>query len=119
MSEFGGTVGGYAAVGGGVIAVLGFVRLFIWQQISDLRTDVDHLEAKLSELEHLYDQERGLKHKAFNDVARASMALEMVRRLAAQCTCGVLEPLVEIVNRMTVEFESMRHRNRDELAAED
>jgi hypothetical protein len=117
VAELGGP--DFALLGGLGLAGLAFIRLFIWRQITDLRTDVDHLQRKLGQLEELYDQERGLKHKAFNDVARASMALEMVRRLAVQCTCGVLEPLIEIVNRMTDEFETMRHRHRDELAAED
>lgn len=105
------TVGGYIGIIGALaLAVMAFIRIFLMRQITDLRDDVDRLTTQMAALEAKYDEERGLKHKAYNDVARAAMALDLVRRLAAQCTCGVLEPLIEIVDRMASEFETMTHR---------
>ena len=105
--------GGYVAVYGGLaLAVMAFIRIFLMRQITDLRNDVARLEAHVSNLEAKYDQERKDKHRARNDVARAVMALDLVRRLAEQCTCGVLAPLTEIIDGMFDEFESLRHDRR-------
>lgn len=97
----GGTIG---IVGGLSLAVMAFIRIFLMRQITDLRDDVDRLEKHLENLEVKYNEERGLKHKARNDVARTVMALELVRRLAAECTCGVLAPVIEIIDRMFAEI---------------
>jgi hypothetical protein len=107
-------------VGGSALALalLAFIRFFLQRQIEDLRDDVDNLMRKLSVLEHEYDRERGLKHRALNDVARTVMALDLVRRLAQECTCNVLAPVVEIVDRLTVELETVGvHRRYDDPPA--
>lgn len=75
--------------------------------VADLNTKLDGITAR-------YDLERSDKHKARNDVARAVTALDLVRRLAETCTCGALAPLIEIVDRMVEEFESMTHRRHDD-----
>lgn len=105
--------GDLAWVGMTVLAVLGLVKFFPVRQISDLRNDVNTLTRHVSDLEAKYDDERSLKHKAYNDVARTVMALDLVRRLAAQCTCGALEPVIEIIERMSTELETMQKRVAD------
>lgn len=104
---------GYVGLGALSLAFIGFIRFFLWRQIKDLREDVIHLHDKIEELEKKYDGERSLKHKAFNDVARAVMALELVQRLAAACTCRVLAPLEEILKQLAEEFE-IPHRRHDD-----
>lgn len=100
-------VGGFiGAIGALALAFIAFIRIFLMQQISDLRKDVANLTKHVEDLESLYDQERGAKHKARNDVARTVMALELVRRLARECTCGVLGPVIEIIDRMFAELEA-------------
>lgn len=109
------TVGGYIGlIGALALAVMAFIRIFLMRQITDLRSDVDRLTRQMADLERLYDEERGLKHKAYNDVARTVMALDLVQRLAKECTCGVLAPLEEVVSRLVAELETMKHRRVDD-----
>lgn len=93
---------GVGAVGAVALALIAFIRLFLVRQIRDLTTRVNSLEEK-------YDEERGLKHKAYNDVARTTMALDLVRTLARECTCNVLGPLPEIIDRVMDELETLHH----------
>lgn len=102
LPETAGEAGAVAAI---LLALIAFIRLFLVRQIRDLTERVNKLEEK-------YDLERATKHKAFNDVARSVMALDLVRRLAEQCTCGVLDPLTEIIDRMFLEFETLQHNRR-------
>lgn len=95
-----GTTGTLIGIGGIAVALIGFIRFFLVRQIRDLTVRVDSLEDK-------YDLERGLKHKAYNDVARTKMALDLVRRLAEECSCGVLSPLDEVIGRLMDELETM------------
>ena len=105
------TVGGYIGLIGGLsLAVMAFIRIFLMRQITDLRNDVVRLEKHVEKLEEDYNRERSDKHKARNDVARSVMALDLVRRLAQMCTCGALEPLLEIIDRMFVELETIPNR---------
>lgn len=108
----GGYLGGLGLLAGAFIA---FIRIFLWRQITDLRADVNRLVGQIAELEEKYDEERGQKHKAFNDVARTVMALELVRRLAKECTCGVLAPVGEIIERLFTELETAAQRRHDDL----
>ena len=103
-------------IGGLSLAVMAFIRIFLMRQITDLRSDVDRLTRQMSDLEHKYNAERGEKHKAKNDIAKAVMALELVNRLAKECTCGVLAPLGEIIDRLFEELETvaMHHRRFDD-----
>jgi hypothetical protein len=108
------TAGQYAGATGVVLALIAFVKFFLWNQIKDLRRDVARLRDDVVRIEGKYDEERGRKHKAFNDVARATMALELVRRLAETCTCGVLDPLTEIIERLFAEMETISLRRHDD-----
>lgn len=100
----------YVGFGALALAVLAFIRFFLWRQIKDLRKDVATLEGKVEKIEARYDEERGLKHKAYNDVARTTMALDLVRSLARECTCNVLGPLPEIIDRVMDELETLHHK---------
>jgi hypothetical protein len=84
-------------------------RRAVMSEIGTLRSQVKTLDGKVTEVERLYDEERGLKHKAFNDVARTVMALDLVQRLARECTCNVLSPLSEIIDRLLNELETVPH----------
>ena len=108
------SAGQYVGASAIALAFIAFIRLFLMRQISDLRDDVADLREQITEIERKYDQERGDKHKARNDVARSVMALELVRRLAKQCTCGVLEPVIEIIDRLFAEFETLANRRHDD-----
>lgn len=101
------TAGQYAGASAILLALIAFIRFFLVRQIRDLTKRVDSLEEK-------YDHERGLKHKAYNDVARTVMALDLVQRLAAECKCGVLSPLEQVIARLVLELETMPHRRHDE-----
>jgi hypothetical protein len=79
-------------------------------QIGTLQDEVTELRAHVLRIEKLYDEQRGAKHQAFNDVARALTALELVRRLARDCTCGALTPLTEIIDRILDEMETVRRK---------
>src|SRR5437899_11444442 len=68
-------------------------RSAVKSELKNLTGQVKTLSDKVNHLEVLYDEQRGLKHQAFNDVARALTALELVRRLARDFTCEVLAPL--------------------------
>lgn len=103
-------VGNIGLIGGLTLAVMAFIRIFLMRQITDLRQDVDMLRTKLSRIEALYDEQRSMKHKAYNDVARAVMALDLVRRLAVECQCGVLSPLQQVIDRLLEELETTPNR---------
>jgi hypothetical protein len=85
-------------------------RVALGGQIRGLGEEVSSLTDKVDNLEALYDQERGAKHKAYNDVARTVMALGLVQRLAQGCSCHVLDPLTEIIDRLVLELESPANR---------
>lgn len=104
-----GVTGTIGIVGGLSLAVMAFIRIFLMRQITDLRNDVNRLTSQMAELEVKYDVARGDKHKAFNDVARTVMALDLVQRLSRECSCGVLAPLQEIIDRLVLELETMKH----------
>jgi hypothetical protein len=108
-----GSAGESIGFGAIFVAVLAFVRIFLWREITELNARVAKLEAQ-------YDQERRDKHQARNDLAKAVMALELVRRLAAECTCGVLSPLSEIIDRLAAELSTLsrsrRHTDPEETA---
>lgn len=114
MLPDGSEVLGAGAVGGIILALIAFIRFFLVRQIRDLRKDVADLRDDLNDLETKYDEERGLKHKAYNDVARTTMALDLVQRLARECECGVLSPLQEVIGRLVTELETMPHRRHDD-----
>ena len=99
----GGQLAGAGAVGAVALALIAFIRFFLVRQIRDLTVRVDDLEEK-------YDLERSLKHKAYNDVARTVMALDLVQRLAEECQCGVLSPLELVIGRLIEELETMPQR---------
>ena len=102
--------GSYVGLGALALAFIAFIRFFLWRQITDLRADVLSLNDKIDAIEAKYDEERGLKHKAYNDVSRTVMALELVQRLAVECKCGVLSPLEQVVAKLVSELETLRHR---------
>lgn len=105
----GGTIG---IVGALALAVMAFIRIFLMRQITDLREDVDRNTKELAEVRLELSRARSEKHKARNDLARSLMALEVVRRLAEECTCGVLSPVIEIIERLFNELESEDPRRR-------
>lgn len=86
-------------------------------EIDDLRAALDKqserhardmaaVNTKVDRLEVLYDEQRSMKHKAFNDVAKTVMALDLVQRLAQECSCKVLSPLDEIIARLVADLET-------------
>jgi hypothetical protein len=83
-------------------------------ELESLREQIKDLRSHVHTIETLYDEQRGAKHQAFNDVARALTALELVRRLARECTCGALTPLIEIIDRILDEMETVRLRRLGE-----
>lgn len=103
-----------AGAAGLVGAFIAFIRFFLWRQIQDLREDVETLQAHVDRLEVRYDEERGAKHKALNDVAKTTMALDLVQRLAEQCTCNALAPLHEIIERLVAELATYPGRRHDD-----
>ena len=111
MPGGGGLIGAGAGAVAVVLALIAFIRFFLVRQIRDLTRRVNGLEEK-------YDEERGQKHKAYNDVARTTMALDLVQRLAKECQCGVLSPLEQIIARLVAELETLPHRRFDDLATE-
>lgn len=46
-------------------------------------------------------EQRSLKHAALNREARAAGTLDIVARLAPSCTCGALDPIVELLDIAT------------------
>jgi outer membrane murein-binding lipoprotein Lpp len=59
--------------------------------------DLATVTAKVDRLEVLYDEQRSEKHRAQNELAKTRLALDIVRRLQAECTCGALKPLGDIL----------------------
>lgn len=117
-------------IGGGValLAIVGLIRWFftdrsataiLHTEISELRKaladqsarharEIAELDAKVNHITDQYDEQRSMKHKALNDVAKTVMALDLVQRLATECTCGVLAPLSEIVDRLVADLATYR-----------
>lgn len=96
----------WAGVGG--IALILLYRIITDRSaFRSLRSEVDELRRHVEDLDKKYQDERSMKHKSRNDVARAVMALELVRRLANDCTCGALAPLGEIIDRLFAELETV------------
>lgn len=116
LPETGGQAAGAIAIG---LALIAFVRFFLWRQIQDLRTDVHDLQAHIADLEERYDEQRGAKHKALNDVAKTVMALDLVQRLSEECTCNVLAPLQEIISRLVAELKTYPGRRFDDPPMEE
>jgi uncharacterized protein (DUF3084 family) len=81
-------------------------------ELESLREQIHELRTHVHTIEQLYDEQRSDKHKARNDTARALTALELVRRLARECTCGALTPLTEIIDRILDEMETLPRRAR-------
>lgn len=88
-------------------------RRAVMSEIGTLRGQVTTLDRKLTALEVQYDEQRGLKHKANNDVARCVLALDLTQRLVRDCSCGALGPLVEIIDRLFAELETLAHPAAD------
>lgn len=87
-------------------------RRAVTSEIRTLTTQVNSLSTKVAKLEVQYDDERSLKHKANNDLARCVLALDLVQRLALKCTDGALDPLQDILNHLWAELETMAHPAR-------
>lgn len=83
-------------------------RSAVNSELEVLKRQISELSQHVARLEALYDEQRGLKHQAFNDVARALTALELVRGMAEECTCGALGNLPPIIERVLVEMETSR-----------
>lgn len=100
------TVATWAGVAG--IGLILLYRIVVDRRaFNSLSREVDALRKHVEDLDAKYQAERSDKHKSRNDVARSVMALELVRRLAKDCTCGVLTPLTEIIDRLFTELETV------------
>lgn len=103
-------VGGTAAVV--VIVIVGLFRWLVQNDLSLLRQQVTEQSARIAHLEVLYDEQRTDKHRAITDLASTLIALQLVRRLAQECTCKVLAPLEEIIDKLVDEVRSRRNPPR-------
>ena len=70
--------------------------------------DMGRVNAKMQLLEEENVRQRSMKHKVTGDLAKTVIALELVRRLAEECTCKVLSPLEEIINKLLDDLETFR-----------
>lgn len=89
-----------------LLIVVGYLLLRAYSrnqqvEIDGLRVAVKELNTKVDRLDAKYDEQRSLKHKALNDLAKSRLALDIVRRLQAECSCGALDPLAQILNNLT------------------
>jgi hypothetical protein len=105
-------VDGQWAVGGGV-ALMALVSLIRWllgdnSQVSLLRDEVADLRERQAVMETEIREQRSLKHGLSGDLAKAVMALEVVRRLAQNCSCGALDSIEEIVDQLLNELSAIR-----------
>lgn len=92
------------------------LRTALDKQSEKHQKDMDALDTKLDRLEALYDEERGLKHQAFNDVTRTVTALHLVQELSVLCECEAqpLAPLSKIIEKIMRELETVPRRRRDD-----
>lgn len=120
------------AVGGGVafLALVSLIRFLLsdrgasdtlHKEIAGLRksltdqsarhqAEMNGLRERQAKLEALYDEQRTLKHAITGDLAKAVMALEVVRRLSRNCTCQALISVEEIVDQLLNELSALRTR---------
>lgn len=68
-----------------------------------LRDRVAALEQRLHDQGIEFDakmtEQRSLKHGALNDLMKAELLLDTVRRLAVHCTCDALQPVQALLDR--------------------
>lgn len=78
--------------------------------------DMAAIRKKMGELEDENVRQRSLKHKATGDLAKAVIALDLVRRLADECVCErqPLAPLRDIITRLFDEMEMEANRRADD-----
>lgn len=102
-----GEVVGWSAA---VIAAIALVRTllldrsaFIQQkaEIVVLRADITTLKSQVAHIEGMYDEQRTLKHKALNDLTKATLIIKIVEDLYAKCECGVLDPIIDVLRNIT------------------
>lgn len=105
-------VDGQWAIGGGLgaVALIAFIRWMLSDnsQVLLLRSEVNELRERQASLESEINEQRTLKHAISGDMARAVMALEVVRRMAQNCTCNALEPVEQIVDQLLNELSTIR-----------
>jgi hypothetical protein len=58
------------------------------------------LEAKVDIVNGELTEQRSLKHRMATDLAKSRLALDIVRRLQRECSCGALNPLAEILDNL-------------------
>ena len=107
-------VGGYALAG--LVVIAGVIRFFFsdTSQVDLLRNEVAELRERQAVLEAEINEQRTLKHAVNADLAKAVMALEVVRRLAQNCTCNALESVEEIVDELLNELSTLRRARHSE-----
>ena len=85
------------------------------RQSKQHRADMAHVNKKIEELEEENVRQRSMKHKVSGDLAKTVIALALVQRLARECTCNVLSPLKDIIERLLDELETSADRRYDDL----
>lgn len=90
-------------------------RSAVMAEVTTLKEQVRNLGNKVAHLEEQYDEQRSLKHKALNDVARCVLVLDLVQRLSKDCDCESFQPVAEIVDRLMIELQTMPNRQLGQL----
>lgn len=105
-------------IGGTIVGVLvvlsGLVRFFfsdskafdvLTAEVQMLREQQTIHATKIAAVETLYDQQRTEKHQYVNKYTRSLLLLGVIKTLAEQCACGVLENVRELIDRALEEAE--------------
>lgn len=66
------------------------------RELADLNVKIERLDARLEEA-------RTERHYLRGEVAKMRLTLDYVRTLAAKCSCGVMEPIVDLLARLANE----------------
>lgn len=131
-------VGPWLGGGGAAVVALGIFRLFFGDRTVDstLQAEIAGLRKSLADqstrhqeeigalrerqavLEERYDEQRTLKHAVSGDLAKAVMALEVVRRLSRNCTCKALVSVEEIVDQLLNELSTIRAAQQHRRASD-
>lgn len=124
--------GDLTLIGGGVIGaivtavglVLSFNRFLLGDRsaMTSLQTEIITLRSELAEertarrqaqtdnaerigeLERNYDEQRRAKHQTINELTKVQMLLGLIIALAEDCTCGALDRVTHLMQRVSAEM---------------
>lgn len=69
------------------------------QEMIRLREEVAALKDEVQQFTAELMKQREEKHAAINDLLRANLVIESVRRFVPACTCGAMDPIKALIER--------------------